>query len=565
MRYKLADLIDVPRLQVLMDAFHAVTNAPSAILDTDGTILTATAWQNICTCYHRVNPECQLRCHQSDAYISSHLGEGSQYVLYECANGLVDVASPIIVDNMHVGTVFTGQFLLHEPDLAYFRSQAQQFGFDEEEYLAALKQVPVVEHERIEPILRYLSLFTSMLAEMGYQRLQQLETQRRLQESEERFRAIADYTYDWESWLGTDGTVRWINPAVERLTGYTVEECLAMANYPLSLIHPEDRASVTGALRTARANSSGNDLTFRILHRTGDIRWMAMSWQTVYASNGDSMGLRTSIRDFTDRKRAEEMTLRLGRILDRSSNEIFVFRADDLRFVQVNQGAQQNLGYTMNELSYLTAVDIKPEISSEQFATLIAPLFDGTRDMIVFETVHQRKNGTTYPVDVRLHLSRNEEIPVFVAIIQDITERKQAEQERMHLQEQIIQTQKQSLRELSTPLIPISDTAVVLPLIGAIDSMRAQQIMETLLEGVVSQRATIAILDITGVQVVDTRVASALIQAAQAVKLLGAQVVLTGIRPDVAQTLVHLGADLSGMVTLGTLQSGIGYALRRVR
>ncbi len=102
-----------------------------------------------------------------------------------------------------------------------------------------------------------------------------------------------------------------------------------------------------------------------------------------------------------------------------------------------------------------------------------------------------------------------------------------------------------------------------MPLIGAIDSARAQQIMETLLEGVAQHRSDVVILDITGVQVVDTQVANALLQAAQAVKLLGAQVILTGIRPHIAQTLVSLGVDLRGIVTRSTLQTGVAYALER--
>lgn len=121
--------------------------------------------------------------------------------------------------------------------------------------------------------------------------------------------------------------------------------------------------------------------------------------------------------------------------------------------------------------------------------------------------------------------------------------------------------QELALRELSTPLLTVSDHAVVMPLIGTIDSRRAQQVIETLLEGITSSGAGIAILDITGVPLVDTQVADALLRAAQAVRLLGAQVVLTGIRPEVAQTLVGLGADLREIVSRSTLQSGIAYAM----
>jgi len=131
------------------------------------------------------------------------------------------------------------------------------------------------------------------------------------------------------------------------------------------------------------------------------------------------------------------------------------------------------------------------------------------------------------------------------------------------LEAALAETQRamQSIRAMSTPLIPITDEVVILPLIGTIDSRRAQQMMEALLEGVARHRARLVILDITGVSVVDTQVAQAFIQAAQAVQLLGAQVMLTGIQPQIAQTLVHLGADLSGIITRGSLQAGIAAAL----
>jgi PAS domain S-box-containing protein len=155
------------------------------------------------------------------------------------------------------------------------------------------------------------------------------------------------------------------------------------------------------------------------------------------------------------------------------------------------------------------------------------------------------------------------EIYRIAGIAADITMRKQSEEaiRLSSMQAQVIRAQESALRELSTPLIPISDRVVVMPLIGAIDSRRAEQVMQTLLDGLVSRRADIAILDITGVMIVDTQVANALIAAAQAIKLLGATAILTGIRPEVAQTLISLGIDMRGIVTCGTLQSGISYAL----
>lgn len=178
---------------------------------------------------------------------------------------------------------------------------------------------------------------------------------------------------------------------------------------------------------------------------------------------------------------------------------------------------------------------------------------------------YRRSDGTTYTVFVSLVLIRDDQGQPYAhaGIIRDTTDQQNAEQERIALQEQVIVAQQQALRELSTPLIPLTDSVVVMPLIGSVDSRRAQQIVDTLLDGVAESRASTAIIDITGVPVVDTQVASALLQAAQAVRLLGANVMLTGIRPEVAQTLVGLGVDMSGITTRSTLQSAIAEAFLR--
>jgi rsbT co-antagonist protein RsbR len=105
------------------------------------------------------------------------------------------------------------------------------------------------------------------------------------------------------------------------------------------------------------------------------------------------------------------------------------------------------------------------------------------------------------------------------------------------------------------------DQIVAMPLIGAMDALRSQQVFAALLHGVEASRARVVILDITGVPVTDTQFARTLIQAARAVELLGARMVLTGIRPEVAQALVGLGVDLGGIVTHSVLQQGIAYAI----
>ncbi|GEN85213.1 modulator protein RsbR [Sporosarcina luteola] len=127
--------------------------------------------------------------------------------------------------------------------------------------------------------------------------------------------------------------------------------------------------------------------------------------------------------------------------------------------------------------------------------------------------------------------------------------------------ERTVSLQKIALQELSASLIPVFDKISVMPLVGTIDTERAKLIMENLLEGVVSQRAEVVLLDITGVPVVDTMVAHHIIQAADAVRLVGAKCMLVGIRPEIAQTIVALGINLHEFTTKSTLQKGMQSAL----
>ncbi len=138
--------------------------------------------------------------------------------------------------------------------------------------------------------------------------------------------------------------------------------------------------------------------------------------------------------------------------------------------------------------------------------------------------------------------------------------RKRAEEERSRLQREVIEAQRSLLAELSTPLIPIREEVVVMPLIGAMNAERASQMLDTLLKGVTALGARVAIIDVTGVQEVDTHVANMLARAAQSVRLLGAEVVITGIRAGVAQVLVGLGVDLSAVPTRRNLRDGIEFA-----
>jgi rsbT co-antagonist protein RsbR len=129
--------------------------------------------------------------------------------------------------------------------------------------------------------------------------------------------------------------------------------------------------------------------------------------------------------------------------------------------------------------------------------------------------------------------------------------------------EQVISRQQQELLELSTPVVQLWDGILALPLIGTLDSARTQVVMQNLLDAIVKTRSDFAIIDITGVPVVDTLVAQHLLKTVAAARLMGAECMISGIRPQIAQTIIHLGVDLSDVITKATLADAFSLTLRR--
>jgi rsbT co-antagonist protein RsbR len=150
-----------------------------------------------------------------------------------------------------------------------------------------------------------------------------------------------------------------------------------------------------------------------------------------------------------------------------------------------------------------------------------------------------------------------------VSFTLDATEAKLREDE-LKSRIELIERQQKVIRDLSTPIIEVWDSVLTLPMVGVVDSQRAAEVMDNLLAAIVDKRARFAILDLTGVDVVDTKTASYLIELVRAIRLLGAEGVITGIRPNVAQTMVTLGLDLSGIATRGNLRAGLKLCMRRV-
>jgi anti-anti-sigma factor len=286
--------------------------------------------------------------------------------------------------------------------------------------------------------------------------------------------------------------------------------------------------------------------------------------------DGDEIGtlrariaaLEAEIAHLKEQARAQsEREQLLSGVIEHAPSIIFVKSATDWRYLLVNRACVESYGNAPEQVLGKRDEDLLPP---EGVAALRAADEAALRagKLVQLEEAVPDESGVRHFSTVKFPIrGLSGEIVGICGIATDITEQKRREAEQLALKEQIIAAQDEALRELSSPIVPIADGVLAMPLVGAIDERRAEQIMQTLLEGIGAQMTHTVILDITGVRTLDATAASALVSSARAAGLLGARVVLTGIQPHVARTLIELGVDLGGITTRSTLQSGIAFAL----
>ncbi|HDH17207.1 MAG TPA: PAS domain S-box protein, partial [Gammaproteobacteria bacterium] len=251
-----------------------------------------------------------------------------------------------------------------------------------------------------------------------------------LRASEQELSAILNSLQDAYYRVDSEGRIIRASPPVQKLLGYTPEQLLGTMLADL-YVEPQRREIFLRQLEEQGGVIENYET--QLQHKDGFSVWVSTNAHYIRDKRGSPIGVEGIARDISKLKAAEDLNSRFGRILDNSSNEIYVFDADTLYFTQVNRGACQNLGYSKQELKGLTPVDLKPDYTWEDFTELLQPLYRSEKKQIVLQTRHQRKDGTLYPIEVRLQLSQQESPPVFVAFIQDISVRIKNEKQLQYL------------------------------------------------------------------------------------------------------------------------------------
>ena len=373
--YRLVELIDVARLQRLCDGLSAVSGTVLAVLDPDGEILVASGWQDICTVFHRANPASASDCLESDRRISQRLTEGieaPEHIAYKCANGLWDVAFPLLIEGRHVATVFTGQFFYDddEVDVEAFRARAAELGFDEAAYLEALGRVPILSHAQVEQTIEFLADLAGMLADLGLSALDREKDHAALMDSELRLRLANKATNDvvWDLDVASD--VQLWNAAGSSVFGWKgILEGPAPATWWSERVHPDDldpiMADYDEVLADPGATSWVADYRFR--KADGTYAQVLDRGHVVRDGSGRPTRMIGAMLDITERQREEEELQEsrdLMQLIIRHDPYAIAVFDDDLRFIFVSDHFLEDYGVRDRDVIGKHHYEVFPEILS---------------------------------------------------------------------------------------------------------------------------------------------------------------------------------------------------------
>lgn len=312
---ELADIIDAPAIQALVDNLYKFVHLPVGILDLKGKALIGAGWQDICTRFHRVHPETCGHCLESDLELTKGVPAG-EFRLYRCKNGMWDAVTPIMVGGRHMGNLFWGQFFFKdEPvDREFFRAQALQYGFNEEEYLAALERVPRISRETLDAGMAFYLKLADMLSRLSYSNVQLARSLSEgdillhsLRESEEGLKRAQEIAHlgSWEFDFVTN-KLSWSDEAY-RIFGLQPQEFAATYEAFLEVVHPGDRAAVNeGYVSSLREGRDGYEIEHRLVRKaTGQIRYVHEKCRNFRDETGKVIRSTGMVHDLTEQKQVE--------------------------------------------------------------------------------------------------------------------------------------------------------------------------------------------------------------------------------------------------------------------
>jgi PAS domain S-box-containing protein len=372
--------------------------------------------------------------------------------------------------------------------------------------------------------------------------------------SETDYRLLIDSITDTEIVMldGAGNILTW-NEGAKALTGYTAEEVLGKH---ISVFYTAEDTGVGLAGRELKQAMDAGRFEgegWRV-RKGGERFWANVVIQPMREADGTVGGFVKITRDLTESRHKEEELRLASLMLDSIADYEVILLDGDGTIRTWNRGAELLKGYSAAEVVgrnvsiFYPEEDVETGLAERELSQALE------RGRFEFEGWRTRKGGERFWANVVLSPVRDVDgrHVGFVKVTRDLTERVE--------REKLLQRQRDDILELSTPVIQVWDRVLALPIIGTLDSGRAARLTENLLERIASDEAAIVILDISGVPAIDTAVAQHLFKTIQGARLMGADSIISGVRPETAQAMVHLGIDIGGVRSRSTLRDALQLA-----
>lgn len=306
----LTAVFDLPLIQKMMDDLYTVTGIGFSIIDLKGKVLVGTGWQEICTDFHRRSPQACTNCIESDLALTAGVKRG-EFKTYKCKNNMWDIVTPLYIADRHVANVFTGQFFFDDekPDLELFSKQADKYGFNRKEYLAALDKAPRHNRHKVAALMDFFTKFANMVSEMGYNNLalakaiaDQRQAMQKLEETKTDLDRAQDVAHVGSWRMDVRHNVLEWSEENYRIFGIPTGTPLTYESF-LSTVHPDDRKYVDSKWR-AGLRGEPYDIEHRLMI-DGRNKWVREKAYLEFDEDGSVVGGFGITHDITDRKELE--------------------------------------------------------------------------------------------------------------------------------------------------------------------------------------------------------------------------------------------------------------------
>lgn len=336
--HDIEDLIDTEKLKEIFMKFSKLTGYTTGFVKQDTReILISTGWTEICKTFHRGSESSAHICQESNAELTQNLKESHQISMKQCHHGMVDGATPIIIDGQHLADLFSGQVLFQAPNIEEFKRGAQEFGYDIESYMKALQEVKIISQDKLKEVLEFLSTIAQIIAEIGKDKKEYLKlnnslekkVQERMKEKESLLKLFDESDNVLFKWNNDPSlSVAFVSRSISKLLGYSKSDFETNKIHYISCIYPQDRDKVLQEIDRASLQKETffAHKPYRVITKNKQIKWILENSVIIRDDNDVITHYLGYLSDITEFKNYQETLEKLSQTdqLTQVKNRLFI-------------------------------------------------------------------------------------------------------------------------------------------------------------------------------------------------------------------------------------------------